>query len=83
MIAVCSEILRDFNAALAEQWDAYVKLARERTQLRKQLAAEREKVQPLVDALKSIRVKCRDGYTVSSSVVMFLIEDAFAKVKGS
>jgi hypothetical protein len=43
-----------------------------------QLAA-REK--PLVDALEKVRQKCDGGYTVPSRVILYIIENALAKVK--
>jgi hypothetical protein len=43
------------------------------------LAAEREKREVLVEALGRIRQKCDGGYTVSSSVILFIMDTALAK----
>jgi hypothetical protein len=59
---------------------SYYSLAQENHEYRHghKLAAAQ---QPLADALITLRQKARDSHTVSSSVIMFIIADALAKVK--
>ena len=49
--------------------------------LKQELAAEQEKRKPLVDALELLKQKSREGYTVSSSVIQFICDEAMEKMK--
>ena len=43
--------------------------------------SEGEVLKPMVDALELLKQKSREGYTVSSSVIQFICDEAMEKMK--